>query len=150
MLFPHDSCVSGFVLLRSQFLLRAYHQFLSAAIVHPDKHEEIPFVPEMIVKQDGQAKNDCERNSAKRFLSGFRKDHPKLKVIVIKDGLSSNAPHIKVLTRHNCRYILGVKPDEHKFLFAQVAEMKSLGKVSGFSIEKFTYLFSSRNDLPLN
>ena len=129
-----------------------YHQFLGAAIVHPDKREVIPLVPEMIVKQDGQAKNDCERNASKRFLDSFRKDHPKLKVIIIEDGLSSNAPHIKDLTKHNCRYILGAKPDDHKFLFAQVAEMKSHGKGSEFSIEQgdITHLFSFCNDLPLN
>ena len=129
-----------------------YHQFLGAAIVHPDKREVIPLVPEMIVKQDGQAKNDCERNASKRFLDSFRKDHPKLKVIIIEDGLSSNAPHIKDLTKHNCRYILGAKPDDHKFLFAQVAEMKSHGKGSEFSKEEgdITHLFSFCNDLPLN
>lgn len=129
-----------------------YHQFLGAAIVHPDKREVIPLVPEMIMKQDGQVKNDCERNAAKRFLSNFRKDHPKLKVIVIEDGLSSNAPHIKELTKHNCQYILGAKPSDHKFLFAQVADMKSHGQVSEFSIEQgdITHLFSFCNNLPLN
>ena len=129
-----------------------YHQFLGAAIVHPDKREVIPLVPEMIMKQDGQAKNDCERNAAKRFLSSFRKDHPKLKVIVIEDGLSSNAPHINDLTKHNCRYILGVKPNDHKFLFAQVAEMKSHSQVSEFTMEQgdITHVFSFCNNLPLN
>ena len=129
-----------------------YHQFLGAAIVHPDKREVIPLVPEMIVKQDGQAKNDCERNAAQRFISNFRKDHPKLKVIVIEDGLSSNAPHIKDLTEHNCRYILGAKPNDHKFLFAQVADMKSNGQVSEFSMKQgdITHEFSFCNDLPLN
>ena len=129
-----------------------YHQFFGAAIVHPDKREVIPLVPEMIMKQDGQAKNDCERNAAQRFLNSFRKDHPKLKVIVIEDGLSSNAPHIKDLTKHNCRYILGAKPDDHKFLFAQVAEMKSHSQVSEFTMEQgdITHVFSFCNNLPLN
>ncbi len=129
-----------------------YHQFLGAAFVHPDKREVIPLFPEMIVKQDGQAKNDCERNSVKRFLSSFREDHPQLNVIVTEDGISSNAPHIKELTKHNCRYILGVKPDEHKFLFAQVANMKLYSKVSEFSVEQgdMTHVFSYCNNLPLN
>ena len=50
-----------------------YHQFLGAAIVHPDKREVIPLVPEMIVKQDGQVKNDCERNASMRFLNNLEK-----------------------------------------------------------------------------
>ncbi len=39
------------------------HQMLGAAIVHPDFKEVIPLMPEPIIKQDGQAKNDCERTT---------------------------------------------------------------------------------------
>ena len=46
-----------------------YHHMLGAAIVHPDIKEVIPLVPEPIFKQDGLAKNDCQRNAAKRFFS---------------------------------------------------------------------------------
>jgi len=28
-----------------------------------------PIMPEPIVKQDGETKNDCERNAGKRFLN---------------------------------------------------------------------------------
>src|SRR5918992_584477 len=74
------------------------HQMLGAALIHPDKREVIPLMPEPIVKQDGSEKNDCERNAAKRFVTKFRRDHPHLKVIVTEDSLSSNAPHIE---KHN-------------------------------------------------
>jgi hypothetical protein len=49
-----------------------YHQMLGAAIVHPDHKEVIPLMPEPIIKQDGETKNDCERNAAKRFLQKLR------------------------------------------------------------------------------
>ena len=39
-------------------------------------------MPEPIIKQDGTAKNDCERNAAKRFITKLRQDHPHLKFIV--------------------------------------------------------------------
>lgn len=71
-----------------------YHQVLGAVLVHPDQREVIPLMPEPIIKQDGQTKNDCERNAAKRFLAKFRQDHPHLEVIVTEDGLSANGPHI--------------------------------------------------------
>ena len=77
------------------------HQMLGAALIHPDKREVIPLMPEPIVKQDGTEKNDCERNAAKRFVTKFRRDHPKLKVIVTEDSLSSNAPHIETLHAHD-------------------------------------------------
>jgi hypothetical protein len=49
-----------------------YHQMLGAVIVHPDFHEVIPLMPEMICRQDGQQKNDCERNAARRWRSSAR------------------------------------------------------------------------------
>ena len=134
-----------------------YHQILGAAIVHPNKREVIPLTPEIIQRQDGNpiaigSKNDCERNAAKRFLEKFRKDHPKLKVIVVEDGLSSNAPHINTLKAHHCRFILGVKPDDHTFLFNEVAQLNTLGKATKLEIEEgtITHKFLFHNDLPLN
>src|SRR5713101_4206182 len=56
------------------------HQMLGAAIIHPDMREVIPLMPEPIVKHDGTAKNDCERNAAKRFLVKLRQDLGCLKV----------------------------------------------------------------------
>lgn len=51
-----------------------YRQMLGASIVHPDFKEVIPLAPEMIIKQEGESKNDCERNAAKRFFDKLRKD----------------------------------------------------------------------------
>ena len=131
-----------------------YHQMLSASIVHPDKREVIPLMPEPIIKQDGQVKNDCERNAAKRFIEKFRKDHPHLQVIVIEDGLSSNAPHIEELKRNDMHFILGVKEGDHKFLFQHVENEFQQGRGHTLTLEDreknvihhFRYLI----DVPLN
>jgi hypothetical protein len=80
----------------------------------------IPLFPEMITNGDGSSKNDCERNAAGRWLRTFREDHPHLPVIITEDALSPNAPHIRDLQEHNCRFILGVKPGDHEFLFDYV------------------------------
>ena len=76
-----------------------YHQMLGAAIVHPNLKAVIPLAPEPIIKQDGETKNDCERNAAKRFFEKLRKDHPHLQLIVTEDSLSSNAPHVRELEK---------------------------------------------------
>ena len=86
------------------------HQMLGAAIVHPDIKEVIPLAPEPIIKQDGESKNDSERNASKRFLEKLRKTHPHLHLIVIEDGLSSNAPHIRELKKRDLRMNLIVPP----------------------------------------
>jgi hypothetical protein len=128
------------------------HQLLGAAIVHPDRREVIPLCPEPITKQDGATKNDCERNAAKRFVKQFRRDHPHLGVIVIEDGLSSNAPHIRELLRQDMHFILGVKPGDHDWLFRQVAAAARTGQTTEFRLQRddVTHRFRVFNHVPLN
>ncbi len=129
-----------------------YHYMLGAAIVHPDKKSVIPLMPEPIIRQDGDKKNDCERNAAKRFLTKLRQDHPHLPFLAVEDGLSSNAPHIRELKKHNIRFILGAKPGDHKFLFAQVAQAKQEKHSVEFEIKEkgITHRFHFVNQVPLN
>lgn len=97
-----------------------YHQMFGVCVVHPDKPNVIPLCPEVILNQDGQTKNDCERNACKRFLENFRREHPHLKAIMLGDGLASNAPNIRMIEEHHLLYILGAKPGDHRFLFDQL------------------------------
>lgn len=110
-----------------------YQQVLGAAIVHPDFQEVIPLCPEMIQRQDGATKNDCERNAARRLLPKVREDHPRLKLIVIEDGLSSNGPHIKDLKEHNMRFILGAKPGDHPLMFDSLSAAIKQGTATTFT-----------------
>lgn len=135
-----------------------HHQMLGAVILHPDKSEVIPVAPEPIIKQDGAAKNDCERNAARRFLAHFRKAHPHLPVVVVEDALASNAPHIADLREHNMHFILGVKEGDHAYLFAEVRRREEEGdervtwvrqRVST-PLGQREYVFSIVRDVPLN
>lgn len=128
------------------------HQLLAGAIVHPDHKEVIPLLPEPIIRQDGEAKNDCERNAAKRFLVKLRQDHPRLPLIIVEDALSANAPHIQELKRHKLHFILGVKEGDHKHLFAYVTQAQAEGKTEEFELEKegIIHRFRFLNDAPLN
>jgi hypothetical protein len=105
-----------------------YLQAVGAALVHPDFKEVIPLCPEIIRKQDGETKMDCERNAIRRMLGKLRQDHPHMKFIVNEDALSSNAPHIEDLEEHDLRYILGVKEGDHKFLFQFVDQAVENGE----------------------
>jgi hypothetical protein len=87
-------------------------------------------MPEPIVNQDGTAKNECERNAAKRFLAKLRQDHPHLKCIVTEDRLRSNAPHIETLHAHGLHDILGVKESDHTDLVGQVQAAEQAGRVT--------------------
>ena len=72
------------------------------------------------------------RNAARRALENFRQDHPKLKAIILEDGLASNAPHIRELQRHRLSFILGAKPGDHRFLF----ELADLAASAEHSLEQ--------------
>ncbi len=124
-----------------------YHQLLAAAIVHPDSAVVIPLAPEPIVKQDGETKNDCERNAAKRFLAQLRQDHPDLPLIIIEDALSANAPQA-----HDLRYILGVKEGDHAFLFDYVEKAHQAGQTTVYEqqIKGVIHRFRFINQVPLN
>jgi hypothetical protein len=98
------------------------HHMLAAALLHPDFKEVLPLAPEAIVKRDGDGKNDCERNAAKRLLRHIRREHPHMKLIVVEDGLASNAPHIRDLLELNFGFILGAKPGDHAFLFDRLGQ----------------------------
>ena len=130
------------------------HQLLGAALIHPDKREVIPLMPEPIIKQDGTTKNDCERNAAKRFIVKLRQDHPHLKLIVTEDSLSSNAPHIETLQDHDMHYILGVKEGDHAFLFKQVAAAEQAGRVTYYERDDpengVHHRFRFVSEMPLN
>jgi Transposase DDE domain len=131
-----------------------HHQMLGAALIHPDRREVIPLMPEPIVKQDGTDKNDCERNAAKRFIVKLRQDHPHLKLIVTEDSLSSNAPHIQVLQDHHLHYLLGVKEGDHAYLFEQVEAAEQAGRVTYYDRDDpetgLRHRFRFVSDVPLN
>lgn len=57
------------------------HQALQPSIMHPDMRQVIPFMPEEIRNADGDTKQDCEVNAAKRLIPKIRQNHPKLKLI---------------------------------------------------------------------
>ena len=129
-----------------------HHQLLGGVIIHPNCREVIPLMPEPIMKQDGETKNDCERNAAKRFLAQLKQDYPHLTFTITEDALSPNAPHIRELQKHGFHYILGVKEGDHEYLFEQVAVARQEGRTVEFEQEKGRTLhrFSFINQMPLN
>jgi len=130
-------------------------QMLGAALVHPERKEVIPLIPEIISRQDGSEKNDCELNAARRFLARFRKEHPHLKVVVTQDAISPNGPYIRFLKETGTHFILTVKESDHAHLFAHFDEAIQQPDSEHLIIddpkvpERFHY-FHWVNGLPIN
>lgn len=127
-----------------------YHQMLGACIVHPDQSNVIPLCPEPIQNGDGAAKNDCERNASKRFIEDLKREHPHLKVIILGDGIASNAPYIRLLEEHNMKFLLGAKPGDHQFLFAALDASEEAMYHEILDDKGCLHQFRFLNDLALN
>ena len=130
------------------------HQLLGATLVHPDLKEVIPLAPEPIIQQDGQTKNDCERNATRRWLKQFRQEHPHLPVIVVEDALGANAPHLEDLAEARVHYIIGVKPGDHAFLFEHLRALDEAGQMQVLTLVDpatgVLHHFRFCNGVPLN
>ena len=107
--------------------VRYYHQILQAVIVHPDMRQVLPLSPEPIQNTDGTKKQDCEINAGKRMVANIRKQHPKLPMVIVGDGLYSKQPFVDAVKQARMSYILVAKPDDHKVLFEWVRELQALG-----------------------
>jgi hypothetical protein len=129
-----------------------YHQLMGGVIIHPSLREVIPLMPEPILKQDGETKNDCERNAAKRFLAQLKQDYPGLTFTITEDALSPNAPHICELEKYGFHYILGVKEGDHEYLFEQVALARQEERTTEYERRSggVVHRFSFVNQMPLN
>ncbi len=130
-------------------------QMLGSALVHPERKEVIPLIPEIISRQDGSTKNDCELNAGRRSLIKFREEHPHLKVVVTQDAISPNGPYIGFLKDHGYHFILTVKESDHTYLFAHFDEGIKQADSEPLIIEdprvpdRFHY-FHWLNGLPIN
>lgn len=127
-----------------------YHQMLGACVVHPDQSNVIPLCPEIIQNGDGNEKNDCERNAAKRFIENFKREHPHLNVIILGDGLCSNAPYIRLLEKHKMKYLLGAKLGDHQFLFDTLDASEETQYLEYLDEKGFFHQFRFLNNVALN
>jgi len=129
-----------------------YHQLLGGVIIHPDLPLVIPLMPEPILRLDGDAKNDCERNAAKRFLDQLARDYPERVFTITEDALSPNAPHIREILKHGDHFILGVKEGDHAYLFEQVTQARQAKRTTEYEVQagQTVHRFSFSNGLALN
>lgn len=130
------------------------HSMLSAALVHASRAEVFVVDNEPIVKQDGDHKNDCERNAANRLFASLKSTMGNESVVYALDALYGCAPIIKLITASSpkWRYVINAKPLGHKHLFAQFDERNEKGKVKWRTLRRKegTYEIGYTSDLELN
>ena len=133
--------------------VRYSHQILQAVMLNPHMRQVLPLAPEPVANSDGNTKQDCEINAAKRIVKKIRAAHPKLKMIITADGLYSKQPFVDVLKDARMSFILVAKPTDHKLLFEWVDELDGLGQGGHlqFSDDKGRrHVYRWVNQVPLN
>lgn len=134
------------------------HKVLQAAIMHPDMRQVIPLMPEEIKNTDGNTKQDCEVNAAKRLIPKIKKDHPRLGLIITGDDLFSKQPFIEEVLGAGYHFIFIVKPKDHKYLMAwidaydreDINELRVTEEIGKKKKKIRTHLYEWVNNVPLN
>jgi hypothetical protein len=103
------------------------HTVVSATLVKAGSHRVLPLDVEAVRNSDGQDKQDCELNAAKRLLSRLRQEHPQLPLILGGDDLSCHEPFIAQLRELRLHHVFVCKPLSHLALYAWVEDMERLG-----------------------
>ena len=157
------SCPHCCVKKRSNGKTEYYHQILAAVMVYPTQKTVMPIAYEPITKHDGDNKNNCERNAAKRLLAYLADAFAHRRFIVTEDALASNGPHAELLNELGMQFILGVKPDGNEKLFDEVyrrqrdqtlvewqSEVAADGSCHGYRFTNELALNDSHPDLMVN
>jgi hypothetical protein len=133
--------------------VRYSHQILQAVMLNPHIRQVLPLAPEPVVNTDGNKKQDCELNAAKRMVAKIRRTHPKLPITIVADGLYSKQPFIDALKKARLAFILVAKPTDHKILFEWVDELDALADVGHMKLvddKGRHHLYRWVNKVPLN
>jgi hypothetical protein len=110
-------------------VIEYYHSMLCATIVAPGHNRSIHLMPEFIETKDGQDKQDCERNSAKRWLksdklSAIAKHRP----IILGDALFACQPiaeAVKAVDGADFIFVCKEELNKAVFEFVKDAQAKS-------------------------
>lgn len=147
------SCSKCLTCEHSNGCVTCSHKVLQVAIMHPNIPQVIPLMPEEIHNSDGQLKQDCEMNAAKRLVPKLRKEHPKLGIILGGDALFSKQPVIEDTLKHGMHYLFVAKPDDHEYMVAYIDVFRQCKGVHSLSCPQKDgkiYKYEWINDVPLN
>jgi hypothetical protein len=130
-----------------------HHQILQSTIVHPDKRQVLPLLPEFIRNEDGNVKQDCELVAGKRLVKKLRARHKMIEAIIVGDDLYSKQPFIEALGESRFSFILVAKPASHKSLFEDIEGLRNKNLMNHY---EFTdkkgkrHVYEWENGLALN
>jgi len=100
--------------------LTHYHSAITPVIVSPGHSAVVPLRPEFIGPQDGQVKQDCEINAAKRWLAAHAQRYASGNDTLLGDDLYAHEPFCRQVLLHNFHFLFTCKPSSHSHLYGWV------------------------------
>lgn len=97
-----------------------FHSAITPVIVSPRHRQVVPLRPEFITPQDGQVKQDCEINAAKRWLAAYAERYATGNDTVLGDDLYAHQPFCRQVLLHGFHFLFTCKPASHAHLSSWV------------------------------
>ena len=131
------------------------HSAITPVIVAPHNRHVLPYMPEFIVPQDGEEKQDCEVNAAKRWLQREQTRLRRHRAVLLGDDLYSRQPLCEDILASGCDFIFVCHRQSHPALYAVVDAVAELGRLSTVTQRQWNgrygeiWTYHCLNDVPL-
>jgi hypothetical protein len=96
-----------------------YHNMLAACIVRPGGCVVLPLIPEFIRNEDGDKKQDCERNAVKRWIKAHGSLYSPLRVTLLGDDLYASHPICSAAVNAGMDFLFTCKNESHPWIAEQ-------------------------------
>jgi len=117
---PNCSCIR-----HTEGQITHFHSAITPVIVSPGHSQVVPLRPEFITPQDGQVKQDCEINAAKRWLAAYAERYATGNVTLLGDDLYAHQPFCRQVLLHGFHFLFTCKPTSHSHLSGWVEGLDS-------------------------
>lgn len=101
-----------------------YHSAITPVIVSPGHSPVVSLRPEFIRPQDGQVKQDCEINAAKRWLSAHAERYFTGNDTFLGDDLYAHEPFCRQVLLYSFHFFFSCQPSSHTHLYGWVEALE--------------------------
>ena len=124
---------------------------LAATLVAPGHARTLPLPPEFLAPRRGAAKQDCEREAAKRWLQRHGPRCAALRPVYLGDDLYACQPICRAMLDSGGDFLLTAKPASHKTLYEYLRGigLPTRRVASGKGARRRIHRFRWMSDLPI-
>ena len=128
-----------------------FHSMLAATLVAPGHARTLALPPEFLAPRRGAAKQDCEREAAKRWLQRHGPRCAALRPVYLGDDLHACQPICQAMLDSGGDFLLTAKPQSHKTLYEYLhgIDLPTRRAASGKGARRRIHRYRWMNDLPI-